>query len=187
MSWLAYVDESIRTDDGVYVLAAVALDAADDESVRDAMRTLEPRPGRRFHWRDRLPDARSAAAGVIAGLPVLAVAVIGSPVDPRRQERARRQCLEVLLFELGSAGVQAVRLESRNSVADRRDSEVIARFRSRGLVPAALPVHHVRAGEEPLLWAADIVAGAISAAEGREPAYRELISGALTELPIRLD
>ena len=38
-----------------------------------------------------------------------------------------------------------------------------------------------------MLWAADIVAGAISAAEGREASYRELISATLTEYRIRLD
>lgn len=187
MRWLAYVDESIRTDDGVYVLAAVALHAADADDVRDAVRALEPRPGRRFHWRDRLPDARRSAADVVADLPVLAVAVVGAPVNARRQERARRQCLEALLFELAAAGVDEVWLESRNPASDRRDLDVITVYRSRGVLPPTLHVGHARPGEEPLLWAADIVAGAISAAERRDSTYRESISGALTEHRIRLD
>ncbi|PZF82644.1 hypothetical protein [Jiangella anatolica] len=186
MSWLVHVDESIRTDDGVYVLAAVVIGAPDAPLVRDAMRSLEPRPGHRFHWRDRLPDARLAAAAVVAGLPVLPVAVIGAPVDARRQERARRQCLEALLFDLASAGVDEVWLESRNPALDRRDVQAIAAFRSRGVISRDLPVGHRRPGEEPLLWAADLVAGAICAAEGGEPAYRDLLAPVLTEHRIRL-
>ncbi|SEE80346.1 hypothetical protein [Jiangella alba] len=186
MSWLAYVDESIRTDDGVYVLAAVALDRADAAAVRAAVRALEPRPGRRFHWRDRLPAARHSAAGLLAGLPTLAIAVVGAPVNPRRQERARRHCLGALLFELADAGVDEVCLESRNPVADRRDLDVVGGFRVRGVVPPTLRVAHARAGDEPLLWAADIVAGAICAAEGKEPAYREAVAAILTEHRIGL-
>ncbi|MBB5789302.1 hypothetical protein [Jiangella mangrovi] len=187
MSWLAYVDESIRTDDGVYVLAAVALDAADGESVRDAVRSLEPRPGRRFHWRDKEHFERVQAAELLAQLPVIPIVVIGAPVDPRRQERARRHCLAALLFELATAGVDEVCLETRNPVADRRDLDVIGGFRVRGMIPATVRIGHARPGEEPLLWAADVIARAISAAEGRESAYRKLISAALTELRIRLD
>ncbi|RIQ20816.1 hypothetical protein [Jiangella rhizosphaerae] len=187
MSWLAYADESIRVDDGVYVLAAVALDRADAGRVRAAVRALEPRPGRRFHWRDKEPFERRDAAGVLAALPILPVVVVGAPVDPRRQERARRHCLQTLLFELATAGVDEVWLETRNPIADRRDLDVVVGFRSRGVLPSALHVGHARPGEEPLLWLADILAGATSAAEGREAAYRELIEGTLTELRIDLD
>lgn len=186
MSWLAYVDESIRTDDGVYVLAAVLVESSDAEAVRDAVHALEPRPGRRFHWRDKEAFERRDAAAVIARLPVLLDVVVGSPVNARRQERARRQCLETLLFELASAGVEEVWLETRNQVSDRRDLDVIGGFRSQGALPAAVRVGHAHPGEEPLLWAADIVAGAISAAEGRETTYRRLMSGILTEHRIRL-
>jgi hypothetical protein len=187
VSWLAYVDESIRTDDGVYVLAAVALDAADGASVRDAVRALEPRPGRRFHWRDKESFERTEAAALLAELPIVPIVAIGAPVDPRRQERARRQCLAALLFELAVAGVTEVWLETRNPVADRRDLDVIGGFRVRGVIPTALRIGHARPAKEPLLWAADMVAGAISAAEGHEVAYRKLIGGILTEIRIRLD
>ncbi|MBB5789304.1 hypothetical protein [Jiangella mangrovi] len=187
MSWLAYVDESIRTDDGVYVLAAVALDAADGESVRDAVCTLLPtRGGPRFHWRDERRASRLAAAALVAAQPALLVVVIGTPVQPDRQERARRHCLGALLFELATAGVDEVWLESRNQVSDRRDLDVIGGFRVRGMLPPELRIGHARPGEEPLLWAADIVAGAISAAEGHEGAYRELVEGTLAEIRIRL-
>jgi hypothetical protein len=104
VSWLAYVDESIRTDDGVYVLAAVALHAADADGVRDAVRSLEPRPGRRFHWRDKEPFERRDAVEMLARLPILPIVVVGAPVNARRQERARRGCLERLLYELAAAG-----------------------------------------------------------------------------------
>ncbi|PZF82643.1 hypothetical protein [Jiangella anatolica] len=186
MSWLAYVDESIRTDDGVYVLAAVALERVDAAAVRAAVRALEPRPGRRFHWRDKEPYERRDAASLLADLPVLPIVTIGAPVDPRRQERGRRHCMAALLFELAEAGVEEVWLESRNPTADRRDLHVIGGFRTRRIVPGGLRIGHARPGDEPLLWAADIVAGAASAGAGGDAAYRELIGAKLTEHQVTL-
>jgi hypothetical protein len=54
------------------------------------------------------------------------------------------------------------------------------------VIPGGLRIEHTRPGDEPLLWAADIVAGAISAAEGLDATYRELISGLLTEHRLQL-
>jgi hypothetical protein len=50
-----------------------------------------------------------------------------------------------------------------------------------------LLVEHARPTEEPLLWLADIVAGAVSAAESNEPVYPAVIAPMLTEHRIRLD
>jgi hypothetical protein len=187
MSWLAYVDESIRIRDGVYVMAACALEDGSEAKARDSMRELEPRIGHRLHWHDRMPADRLTAVRAVAQLPALHIVTIGAAVDPRRQERARRQCMEALLFHLQAAGVSRVWLETRGAAADRRDIAAVRAARARQIIQYGLLVDHARPSEEPLLWLADIVAGAVSAAEGDEPAYREVIAPMLTEHRVQLD
>jgi hypothetical protein len=186
MSWTAYVDESIRTGDGVYVMAAAVLDVRDLEATRDRVCQLTQR-GLPFHWRLESPARRRAGVELVADLPSLHIVTIGAPVDPHRQERARRQCLEALLFHLQDAGVSRVWLETRNSAADRRDIEAVRAARARKIVQYGLLVDHARPSEEPLLWLADLVAGAVSAAAGGEPVYKSVIASMLCEHRIRLD
>lgn len=186
VAWVAYVDESIRTDDGVYVLAASTLDEDCVDEVRTALRVLKPRRGRRIHWRDEEHADRLAAVSAIAKLPALQTVIIGTPVDPRRQERARRMCLEKLLFDLDAAGVEQVWLETRGTRADRRDIAAVDRFRARQIIDQAIRVDHSDPLAECMLWAADIVAGAISAAEAGEFTFRDQLSAVLTEHRIKL-
>ncbi|WP_325048080.1 DUF3800 domain-containing protein [Jiangella anatolica] len=183
---VAYVDESIRIRDGVYVMAACALEDGSAAAARDAMRELEPRPGHRLHWHDRMPADRLVAVRTVAQLPALHLVTIGVTLDPRRQERARRQCMEALLFHLQDAGVSRVWLETRNAAADRRDIEAVRAARARQIIQYGLLVDHARPSEEPLLWLADIVAGAVSAAEGDDRSYRDPLAPMLTEHRIQL-
>ncbi|MBB5790585.1 hypothetical protein [Jiangella mangrovi] len=187
MTWIATVDESIRIDDRVYVLAACAFEEKDSDVARDTMRALEPRAGHRLHWHDRKPPDRHEAVKAVAQLSALHIVTVGAPIDPRRQERARRQCLETLLFHLDAAGVEQVWLESRNAAADRRDIAAVDRFRARRVIGHAIRIDHARPLDDPLLWLADIVAGALGAAEGGDPTFRELLVPMLTEHRIRLD
>lgn len=184
-TWIAFVDESIRTTEGVYVLAAAILEEPGCEDARDRVAGLSQR-GLPFHWRLELGPRRLAAVELVTGLASLHVVVIGAPVNPRRQERARRQCMEALLFHLQAAGVSRVWLETRNPAADRRDIEAVRAARARQIVQYGLLVDHARPSEEPLLWLADIVAGAVSAAEGGEPAYRDKLAPMLTEHRVQL-
>ncbi|SDU67138.1 DUF3800 domain-containing protein [Jiangella alkaliphila] len=185
-SWVAYVDESIRTTDGVYVLAAVILEEPDCADARARVNGLSQR-GLPFHWRLELAPRRQTAVELVADLASLHLVVIGAPVNPRRQERARRQCMESLLFHLQAAGVAQVWLEARNTAADRRDIDAVDRFRSRRVIGHSIRIDHDQPSREPLLWLADIVAGTVSAAEGGEPAYRDVIAPMLTDYRIQLD
>jgi len=61
-----------------------------------------------------------------------AVVVVGTPVARKKQERARRICLERLLHELGRLGVECVWLEERTKSLNSKDHQmVIALRRSR--------------------------------------------------------
>src|SRR5262245_41889998 len=108
MGWVAYADESIRgrpDGTGAYIMAAACLEAASCEATRPVVARLV-RPGRRFHWRDADDRQRDGAVTLVAGLPALHIIVVGTPLDPPRQERARRHCLARLLYELERADVE---------------------------------------------------------------------------------
>jgi hypothetical protein len=76
----------------LYVLAAVVLDLASCEEVRDTMLSLRQRlRGRRMsdklHWNHLARGQREQAVKQVAALACLHVVTIGSPVPQRRQER----------------------------------------------------------------------------------------------------
>ncbi|MQA83586.1 MAG: DUF3800 domain-containing protein [Streptosporangiales bacterium] len=111
----AYVDESMRIRaDGsdVFVLAAALIPAGECEEIREEMRQLLLRGQRQLHWRLEGSVRRRKIVKQIASLDVQHRVVVGSPLPPRRQERARRVCLERLLWELDRESVESVWLEA---------------------------------------------------------------------------
>jgi hypothetical protein len=59
----------------------------------------------RLHWRDEAAPQRDMIALTIATAGLTNVVVVGAGLDASKQERARRQCLARLLWELESAGL----------------------------------------------------------------------------------
>ncbi len=114
MSWVAYVDESVRVEASVYVLAAAVLEAEQAGSVREEVRSwhLELDVGSIGTINSR--RGRDKAVGLVAPLAALQVVVVGTALDPRRQERARRLGLARLLYEVQAAGVAQAWLEARS-------------------------------------------------------------------------
>jgi hypothetical protein len=166
----AYVDESVReAAPGWYVLAAVLVPPARADAIRAALRcgppgVATPRGGwRRYHWHGESPRSRRAMAAYVGSLGLDAIAIVASGVQPRRPERARRHCLLRLLWELHERGVCDVLLESRFRL-DESDRRLIGHAQRAGQVDAALRYAFERPGNEPLLWPADVVAGAVARA-----------------------
>jgi Protein of unknown function (DUF3800) len=190
MTWVAYVDESMRVPaaDGPswYILAAAVLHADDVEATREAVRWLSEGHGRRFHWRDSSPAARSKAAGVVADLSAVHMVVVGVPLDRRRQERGRRFCLERLLYELESAGVSEVSLEARTESLNKKDLIVVDAWRAQHVIGRSLRVDHDYPSTEPLLWLSDIVAGAVAAAHGGDAQWRNVFASLLSEIHVNI-
>jgi hypothetical protein len=176
----AFADESIRTSANVYVLAALVIDEADVSSVRASARLLGKGARPRVHWRDQGPADRRKAAAFILGMRLNHVVVVGTGIDPRRQERARRKCLHELLIRLEHLGVENACLESRDHVGDGRDIAAVRAFRAAHLI-SDIHVEHEHAVNEPLLWVADLVAGAVGASEAGETEYKLIIVDGLTE------
>ncbi|MGH3430405.1 MAG: hypothetical protein ACRDQZ_23030 [Mycobacteriales bacterium] len=99
MSWLAFADESARFgkkgESGYYLFAAVVVEDSAAEELREIMIPLAHRP-KGFHWNEADEKRRWAAVEAICSASALHLVVVGSPMDPTRQERARRACLERL-------------------------------------------------------------------------------------------
>ncbi|HWL37858.1 MAG TPA: hypothetical protein VNQ77_16850 [Frankiaceae bacterium] len=174
---IAYVDESLRLDgEGRYVLAAVLVPDARADEVRAALRSTLRRGQRRYHWHDEGPASRLAVTRVVAALGLDAVAVTSTPVDGARQERARRRCLRVLLWEVERRGIEYVVLESRHRPLDLADAQMIAHAGRAGWISRNLRYAFCRPSEEPLLWLPDIVSGVVMRAlVDRESRYLDLL------------
>jgi hypothetical protein len=170
----AWVDESMRLrvgEPGCYVLAAVVLDPAACEPARDALRALLLKGQRRLHWRDENAVRRQRIINCVAGSGICAVAVAGSPVERTKQERARRICMERLLYELHAMGVDRVFFEARTPSLNRRDAAMVAAIHGSGTISARL-----RAGTPAAAAGAAAVGGRRGGGGRREHSTRRRIS-----------
>ncbi|TDU90240.1 hypothetical protein EV138_3825 [Kribbella voronezhensis] len=179
-SLTAWVDESIivdrTTSQGSYTLAAAVADPTTCDDIRAGLRSLTPSRAERLHWAHESPKLRDAIAEFLTTIDIAAVVVVGSPMVGPKQERARRCCLERLLYELGRCGVTEVWLESRSATPDRRDIKLVDSARRKGLILTGQRVRFGRPKAEPMLWIPDAVAGAVTAAELGEPRWLLVLS-----------
>jgi len=185
----AWVDESIHLDvrsGGFYILAAAVGEpglALDD--AREMLQSIVPRPRQRLHWHDEDERTRAAAVDAIAGLNVVHIVVVRTRVDPRRQERARRKCLERMLFELSGHGVSQAWFESRTQSLNQRDLEIFAALRGSGIITDNIRADFSRPRDEPLLWIPDVVAGAVAVArKAHDERYRRPLADSIDEIEI---
>jgi hypothetical protein len=172
VTWHAYADESMRADPvigGYYLLVGACINEADRARARLTVLDLA-KSGQRFHWHQSSREAQTKAVATVAALPALPIVVVGIGMDPRKQERARRHCLGRLLPELEGAGIGNVWLESRTQSLNARDRRTINALSAQRLITGSPHVEHGRPSEEPLLWVADIVAGAVNASLGGDEA-----------------
>jgi hypothetical protein len=165
---IAWVDESVIVggDDrpGSYTLAAVLADPAEVDDLRTQLLTLTERKIVRLHWVAESAKRRDLIAETVAALGVVAIVVVGTPVHRQKQERARRCCLERLLYELDQLGVSQAWLESRAPSQDKRDRSLVDSARRKGLLSHRTSIEFARPLQEPMLWLPDAVAGAVTAA-----------------------
>jgi hypothetical protein len=159
--WLAFGDESELP--GVYICAAVVVDDDAAEEIRELMRPLRPFRGK-LRWHDESPQSRHKIIAVLAGLDVMYVLAVRACADREPIARRRAKCLATLVAELDAGGVDHLLLESRSAAQDNQDLRLIARMQASRRLPNSLRVDHARGASEPLLWIADIVAGAFGTA-----------------------
>ena len=87
----------------------------------------------------------------LADIPSMTTVVIGVPMNPHKQERARRKCLEAMIEILVEDGVNKLVLESRGSALDLRDIRPVGSVKSR-VRGISLTVCHAKGTDEPRLW-----------------------------------
>lgn len=131
------------------------------DETRLKLHSILPRGASKLHWRQMDPRQKERATALISDLDIAHLVVIGQPMNPRKQERARAACLERLLWRLGELGVERVELEQRTPSLNARDRQLITRLRGRRSIPAELRVEIARPSEEPMLWIPDQVLGAV--------------------------
>jgi hypothetical protein len=157
------VDESYEVGAaGLYVLAAV-LAEPEDPLVRETMLALrEPWRGQaKLHFYDAEPKRPGLYLDTVASLARETVVVLARPCQ--KPERARRKALERLMWELRGR-IDGVMIESRGARQNRDDKVVLAAMqRSHRRFVCGFPLGR----EEPVLWAADIVASAVFRAHRR--------------------
>jgi hypothetical protein len=147
----AYVDESYQ--DGVYVLAAV-LDSDDGLAVRQALKDARLRRQMVVHFGKESAKRRVLLAEMVSGLGLTAVVAVRTSRE--RPERARGRCLNGLVWALGDRASHLV-IEARQQTLNNHDRSVLAGASRRFVISASF----VPKTEEPLLWAADVIAGAV--------------------------
>lgn len=160
---IAYIDESLRVRDHLYVVAAgLAAPAGARELVAELRKAL---PGRspRFHWRNESEETRMRMLDRIHELGLETFAVCYCEERPRWSERGRIQAIKRLLWELQQHQVVELILESRGEVNDERDRKTIFRAQRAGHASRSLSYRFATPYREPLLWVPDAVAGAVSA------------------------
>ncbi len=176
---VAYVDESmLELTDGTgmaYFLAAAVIYEASLAPTRANLRALLLGREPRLHWTKEFSRRKSLIMRTVSTAEVECVVVVGSMARRRQQERARRQVMKHLLWELDQMDVRWATLESRGAAADRRDLAVVGGLRNGRHLSRRLAVNHEQPIQEPLLWIADAVAGAAGDHRCGDPRYyREL-------------
>jgi hypothetical protein len=154
----ALIDET--QSGGEYLLAAVIMSEPRRAALRDEALALRI-SGRKLHWHNESATRRAYLVHQLAAMPISSVVVVRTARTAEGDERSRRKCLEGLLVELDRRDVDQAVLEAREPSQNRRDLDLVARLRQGRRLRSRLRVDHAAGPAEPLLWLADIVAGAV--------------------------
>ena len=172
MGLIGWGDESgsdSARDPGTYLLSVVLVEANVVDQVRAAMEQLRYK-GHKLHWRDETAKRREQIAQTMATLPVTGLVVVRCNAElADAQERRRRKCLEPLLPLLTERGCAQLTLESRGRSDDERDMEMLQTMRTRRLLAHGLHLDHVPGPQDPALWAADALCGAVVCERVNDP------------------
>ncbi|WP_146159434.1 hypothetical protein [Allonocardiopsis opalescens] len=150
--------------------------------LRDRMRALRrPVTAPKLHWADLQEPDRAKVVQVVAELRAEYLVVVGTPVDLRRQERARRKCLERMLEHLQSWNVGLYLLEQRTELLNKKDMNTVNAARQSRRITGSIRLEHVAPSTEPLAWVADVIAAVRARAKSGRKDYGELLQDKLVE------
>lgn len=163
----ALVDGSFRRGSdgrGYFLMAAVLVPDELQAAITTRLRAYVAPGQRRWHFRDERLASRRRFLAEVAQLhehEVGAVVFCCPTPSQRKSEQARVRCLWNLVAELREREVQTAVFESRQEHNDRKDRREIMAAQRDGVASADLVYRHGRPKEEPLLWVADAIVGAV--------------------------
>ena len=146
-------------DPPFYMLGVCVIEDADAGDL-DKLRRLMPPGSKKLHWRDMSQKLQRESLMLIRNIEKADMVVIASPLNSKKQERARRKCLEVALSQLEMRGIRELVLESRGAASDQLDIRYVKSAKGSKLVKA-INVAHANGATEPRLWIADQIIGAM--------------------------
>ena len=164
---VAWCDESMRRVNGqpAYYLCA-SIERRRDEGSLVLLERVKPAKASKLHWRDLGLEAQARSLRIIAGMDLQTICVSACPMNIRKQERARRKCLVLLLPLLEAAGVRMLVLESRNEAQNKRDRELVMSARRKHLI-TDVDLRHEPGGTHPMLWVPDQIVGALGTVDAK--------------------
>lgn len=183
----AWVDESMRQKDvavPMYLLGAVVADSSRCDGARQELRSILPKGAPKLHWHAMEPREKNRATTVVTSLDATHLVVVGTPLNHRKQERARAQCMEQLYWRLGELGVSRVFLEQRTRSLNQKDLQLVNVLRIRKVMPEGLRVEIAQPSTEPMLWIPDQMLGALGDAEADEGRWFAQYDGAIERIDI---
>lgn len=155
MQW--FVDETKARG---YVIAATLVDDSDVTAVRRVLQQTLPRGQRRIHMVDESDPLRRKFLGALADAGLTARLYVAG-ADHGTDVRRRRACLRHVVLDAATEGCTRLVLES-DPTQDARDRQTIIEARRETGRSVAFEYQHLRAYDEPLLWASDAVAWAFA-------------------------
>ncbi|MFJ5305220.1 hypothetical protein [Streptomyces sp. NPDC088350] len=187
---LAFMDESEsdrKADPDTYLLAVTLVQPQTLDPTRATMLSLRAPGQRKLHWHSESSRRRAFVIERIAALDAQHLIVVRDGRPGEASERRRRKCLARTAWELDLRGVTRLIAESREARQNGRDMKTIAYLRSNGTIGSALRLFHEPGPREPLLWAADSVAGAYVAARTGTPGYFDTVRHAVEVIRFTAD
>jgi len=89
--------------------------------------------------------------------------------------------MERLFYQFGSEkDVGSVWMESRTESLNQADERMVLGMRGARLIDRTLHVEYALSSSDPMLWAADVVAGAVAASYRGEAEYLALLGSRLS-------
>lgn len=171
------IDESNSSSGpGLYVLAAVLVPLQVAGEVRASLRALLLPRQQRLHWTKESQQRRLKTLRLVTHSAIARHAYVAR-APWHRHEDVRGRSLGLILRNHCGTATQLI-VESRQAHRDRYDRQVVAVARRGAVLAPDVDVSFLAPRDEPLLWAADAVAGATLACVTRSPkarAYAEIL------------
>lgn len=155
----SFIDESHRASlgGGTYLFGVITVSPDHEQPVRDRLRGALAGKLTRLHWRRDRTEYRLRGIEALALAEVEGVTIYRGDVRGR-QERARQDALWSVAYDRREHDVLDLVFEARERSLNQRDESTLASIQR--TLPE-LRYTFARPRDEPLLWAADYLLGAV--------------------------